>query len=321
MFIWNPYSPTGKSTATASKVAPPSPSAVYLESPRSSLGVSDCESMPSFCAAPVEPREYSCDAFDVFAKLRCAKKDAAIPNTLKRMPRRAKDALSHMLAATPPLVVDNCLEQRGNVVAAVLAISGAADAAAIVAAVTEHAVDIAVTKGGCIALCRVIDACSAALCAPLAAVLMGAFVELASDAFGNYVVQHLLRTVPEGPTRAWCLSAAAASLHDTGAMVRLACNKFGSHVLEVVLAELAAPEFLALLQHLIGCDAAVAFLARDDFANYAFQSALRRAIALDAGLRQPCFRAVAPHIATSRHARGLLRALNGTAAVEGAVIR
>lgn len=308
MYTWNPYNNSGKSNIVATPVDVITPKLVAPLSPRSSQGISDGDSFPSFCEpSPVSALDE--EALDVYMKLRHSKKDSSVLNNMKRLPKKMKERVCRLLATSPTLVRENCIEQRGNTVSAAMNICNDDDRNAIVNAVLDDAIAICCTKAGCIAMCRVYDAVPSEQQAALAVVVMKQFIALSIHEFGNYVVQHLLRQ-SVSVTRMICFSAAISALDEPNGMTNIACNKFGSHVLEVVFLQANDESFMELFLRVVQDSMTVSFLVHNSFANYALQCAFRRVVTIDPELKGYCASVVHPFLTTSAHAKNIMLALS-----------
>jgi hypothetical protein len=132
----------------------------------------------------------------------------------------------------------------------------------IVDVLSRHALSLATTQQGCIALMRVIERCSPAQKDKILAALMPSLLDLATDPFGNYVVQSVLEHYRN--------DAIPAMLQ--GHLLKLATNKFASNVMEKAF-RFSNPNMRAeFVEELFDNAESLAVLVNDGFGNFVIQA-------------------------------------------------
>jgi len=134
----------------------------------------------------------------------------------------------------------------------------------IVDVLAAHALALATTQQGCIALMRVIERCSADQKEKLLASLNPALLDLATDPFGNYVVQSVLEHYKND-----CVPAALK-----GHLLKLASNKFASNVMEKAFRFSSVEVRSELISELFDDSEALGVLVQDGFGNFVIQSVI-----------------------------------------------
>jgi hypothetical protein len=152
-------------------------------------------------------------------------------------------------------------------------------------------VEVAKTQQGCIAIMRILENVLPQLKERLFYSLAPSFPELSTDQFGNYAVQTAVQQFDP-----YFLNMTFQDVF-YGQFVRVACNKFGSNVMEKIIAS-SCPELLAvLLNQLVYTEANLHKLMQDGFGNFVLQ-ALVEASANTIEGKKVCD-AIRPHLHTS----------------------
>lgn len=136
----------------------------------------------------------------------------------------------------------------------------------VIDVVATNAQYLAATQQGCISWMRVFEHCSAEDKARLVAPLLPTFPDLATDPFGNYVVQCTVEH-SEGHVAAEYV----VSLF-SGKLLKLSCNKFASNVMEKVVRNPSPIVRRIVLDELVFNPAALQQMVQDPFANFVVQS-------------------------------------------------
>jgi hypothetical protein len=140
---------------------------------------------------------------------------------------------------------------------------------ALLDALVQNCVEIAMNKQGCCVLQRAIDWLAPAGRERIVAEVLRNELELVQDAFGNYVVQHLLDRKDDN----LCKRTIQPLLHNVAS---LACNKFGSNVVEKCV-RVANTAVRQLLIDELTDPSALPRLLQDSYANYVIQTAISTA--------------------------------------------
>lgn len=129
--------------------------------------------------------------------------------------------------------------------------------------------EVSMTQQGCIIMQRAMDVTPEPLRAQLFSTIFDHLVEFSVDPFANYVVQHML----EIGEKVLCSSAILRAFR--GNIVRLACNKFSSNVLEKSLFHITPDAQHDLLHEMYDVDEEVLHsMMQDSFGNYLIQSSI-----------------------------------------------
>ena len=137
-------------------------------------------------------------------------------------------------------------------------------------AVCSHIVPIAIDQCGCITVQKMYDHCDSPL---LEEILQDTICEnvmyLICEAFGNYAVQHIIKTQNNNVSE-----KIVASLK--GDITSCASNKYGSNVLESLL-KIGTDNAKAALIQLISQPQSIELLVKDSYGNYVVQTATETA--------------------------------------------
>jgi hypothetical protein len=143
------------------------------------------------------------------------------------------------------------------------------DIAPIADVLIHRCAEVSTTQQGCIIMQRAMDITPEPLKAQLFSTIFDHFLEFAVDPFANYVVQHML----EIADKELCSSAVLRAFQ--GNVVRLACNKFASNVLEKSLFHINSEAQHDILTELYDVDEDVLLaMLQDSFGNYFIQSSI-----------------------------------------------
>lgn len=143
------------------------------------------------------------------------------------------------------------------------------DVAPVAEVLIQRCVEISTTQQGCIIMQRAMDITPEPLKAQLFSTIFDHILEFAVDPFANYVVQHML----EIGDKDLCSSAVLRAFR--GNIVRLACNKFASNVMEKSLFHITAEAQHDLLHEMYDVDEEVLLaMLQDSFGNYFIQSSI-----------------------------------------------
>lgn len=133
----------------------------------------------------------------------------------------------------------------------------------------QRCAEVSMTQQGCIIMQRAMDITQEPLKAQLFSTIFDNLVEFAVDPFANYVVQHML----EIGDKELCSSAVLRAFR--GNIVKLACNKFASNVLEKSLFHINPDAQHDLLHEMYDADEEVLHsMMQDSFGNYLIQSSI-----------------------------------------------
>ena len=126
---------------------------------------------------------------------------------------------------------------------------------------------LSATQQGCISLMRIFEQCNASQKFQIISPLLPMFADLATDQFGNYVVQCAIEHSEKPVAAKYVLD------HLSGSMLKMSCNKFASNVMEKIIALLNVPAIRRiLLDELVFNPAALQQLVHDGFGNFVVQS-------------------------------------------------
>jgi hypothetical protein len=139
----------------------------------------------------------------------------------------------------------------------------------IVSAVTPHVVELVGDNCGCRVIQKLFDQYSIAQLRPLVGEILGAAVGLATNQYGNYVVQTILERGPDEDV-AFLIRAFA------GCYYRFSVHKFASNVIEKCIRRCPAAQRDAIFGEIIGRRGAWEFdrilgMVGDQFGNYVIQ--------------------------------------------------
>ncbi|CAL0305797.1 unnamed protein product [Lupinus luteus] len=132
--------------------------------------------------------------------------------------------------------------------------------------VANHCFSIATDKTGCCVLKECVNYAHGETKVRLIAEIIMNAPLLAEDAYGNYVLQHLVS--PKAPIVTECLVSRLQ-----GKFISLSCNKYGSNVVEKFFEEAGDQHKICIILELL-CDPDVARLLVDPFGNYVIRSAI-----------------------------------------------
>lgn len=133
----------------------------------------------------------------------------------------------------------------------------------------QRCVEISMTQQGCIVMQRAMDITPEPLRAQLFSTIFDNLVDFSFDPFANYVVQHMLEVGEKE------LISAAVLRAFRGSIVRMACNKFASNVMEKSLFHISPDAQHDLLHEMYDVDEEVLHsMLQDSFGNYLIQSSI-----------------------------------------------
>lgn len=151
----------------------------------------------------------------------------------------------------------------------------------------QRCAEVSMTQQGCIIMQRAMDVTPEPLKAQLFSTIFDHLVEFSVDPFANYVVQHML----EIGDKVLCSSAVLRAFR--GNIVRLACNKFSSNVLEKCLFHICPDAQHDLLHEMYDVDEEVLHsMLQDSFGNYLIQSSIALANVKDVVYINDCLKNV-----------------------------
>jgi hypothetical protein len=137
----------------------------------------------------------------------------------------------------------------------------------IVEMMSKNAQYLAATQQGCISLMRIFEQCDQEQKNLLISPLLPMFVDLATDPFGNYVVQCVIQHSDRG------MAARYAVECFSGQLLKMSCNKFASNVVEKIITNVNAPITRRIvLDELVYNPAALQQMVHDSFGNFVIQS-------------------------------------------------
>jgi hypothetical protein len=200
-------------------------------------------------------------------------RDASIRERVLALRQSEANRLYAYLARHPEVADLLCTQHRGKLLSDVIeAAAESLDNSDLFRWVLNNISTYAMHQSGCIAITRVYDVVPAVLRGLIDDWVALHFVDLASDKFGNYVVQRVI----QGGDAA-ILEAISRQLRSRGVVAALTTSKAGSHVVERFVQ--AAPLTAALpvcRQLLLADPALVVSLADDRYGNYVVQACLKK---------------------------------------------
>lgn len=150
------------------------------------------------------------------------------------------------------------------------------DAIPIAEVLVQRCPEVSMTQQGCIIMQRAMDITPEPLRAQLFSTIFDHLMEFSVDPFANYVVQHML----EIGDKDLCSSAVLRAFR--GNIVRLACNKFASNVMEKSLFHISPDAQHDLIVEMYDVDEEVLHsMMQDSFGNYLIQSSIALATLKD----------------------------------------
>ncbi len=143
------------------------------------------------------------------------------------------------------------------------------DLQTIVNLISKNVQYLSATQQGCISLMRIFEQCTAPQKYQIIAPLLPMFSDLATDQFGNYVVQCVIEHSEKPVAAKYVLD------HLSGSMLKMSCNKYASNVMEKIIVLLNVPAIRRiLLDELVFNPAALQQLVQDGFGNFVIQSVI-----------------------------------------------
>eukprot|EP00331_Platyophrya_macrostoma_P004370 CAMPEP_0176425292 /NCGR_PEP_ID=MMETSP0127-20121128/11311_1 /TAXON_ID=938130 /ORGANISM="Platyophrya macrostoma, Strain WH" /LENGTH=492 /DNA_ID=CAMNT_0017806443 /DNA_START=228 /DNA_END=1703 /DNA_ORIENTATION=- len=150
------------------------------------------------------------------------------------------------------------------------------DVLSVAEVLIQRCPEVSRTQQGCIIMQRAMDITPEPLRAQLFSTIFDHLMEFSVDPFANYVVQHML----EIGDKDLCSSAVLRAFR--GNIVRLACNKFASNVMEKSLFHITPEAQHDLIVEMYDVDEEVLHsMMQDSFGNYLIQSSIALATLKD----------------------------------------
>lgn len=141
------------------------------------------------------------------------------------------------------------------------------DLQTIVDLISKNVQYLSATQQGCISLMRIFEQCTAPQKFQIIGPLLPLFSDLATDQFGNYVVQCVIEHSEKAVAAKYVLD------HLHGSMLKMSCNKYASNVMEKIVLLLNVPAVRRiLLDELVFNPAALQQVVHDGFGNFVIQS-------------------------------------------------
>jgi hypothetical protein len=128
---------------------------------------------------------------------------------------------------------------------------------------------LSATQQGCISLMKIFQECSSPQKGMIIAPLLSMFPQLATDPYGNYVVQCAIEHSDK------VTSTRYVTEHLRGHLFVMSCNKFASNVVEKIVSCVNVPMTRKMvLEELVFDTNAVSQLIHDPFGNFVLQSVI-----------------------------------------------
>lgn len=191
-----------------------------------------------------------------------------VKTLMERLSAEQLDSFVSSITADPQLVYSMCTHSL-HTRRVVQFLMDNANVAPVAEVLIQRCAEVSMTQQGCIIMQRAMDVTPEPLRAQLFSTIFDHLVEFSVDPFANYVVQHML----EIGDKVLCSSAVLRAFR--GNIVRLACNKFSSNVLEKSLFHITPDAQHDLLHEMYDVDEEVLHtMMQDSFGNYLIQSSI-----------------------------------------------
>lgn len=222
----------------------------------------------------------ACEA--MIADLRKEKTDRSVRTRVIRLPTALCAGMVHFLAASEELMNDLCMRDRGIIVAHLVERLGPESCQPIIQYATNRFMALALNQSGCIALPRIMASVQGPQLQVFFDLTMQNLPSLIDHPFGNYIVKHFASL--KDPI----VNQRLLNEYFVHHFVRIATNKYGSHVLEDVLRVLTVDELYPFARTAFADVGALRTLAHDRFANYCIQTMFRVLATGDARFHSWC---------------------------------
>ena len=259
------------------------------------------------------------NGWEIINKIRVEATDDAVAFSVSQLSQPALNDILAALGAYPTLFADLCRNDRGNVIVQLMQFFRGYPGVELLYDSTLQAFDeLATTQCGAIAITRIFDLAHDSFRHAAAARVLADVERLATDPYGNFIVSQVVRHC------CTCMSNSCVQLHslkhqlssrfeDGGFVIRLALNKFGSHVLEQYIHDVPSDWFQQFAEVLLNSNTTIRALGTHAIGNYPLQATLRRM----AHERPQRARQLAPQVTSatkgSRYAINIHRSLAGQA--------
>jgi hypothetical protein len=191
-----------------------------------------------------------------------------VKTLMERLTNEQLEAFVGSITADPQLVYAMCTHSL-HTRRVVQFLMDNVNVAPVAEVLIQRCSEVSMTQQGCIIMQRAMDVTPEPLRAQLFSTIFDHLVEFSVDPFANYVVQHML----EIGDKVLCSSAILRAFR--GNIVRLACNKFSSNVLEKSLFHITPDAQHDLLHEMYEVDEEVLHsMMQDSFGNYLIQSSI-----------------------------------------------
>jgi hypothetical protein len=181
----------------------------------------------------------------------------------------SKATVGRIFDAVQPRLLPLCLSQNGNHIVQRFIEALPARLDSIIALVQPHVVRLAVDNCGCRVVQRLFDKYSVDQLAPLVAEVLRAAAELATNQYGNYVIQNILEARrPEH----WSALVEAFRAH----FYEFSIHKFASNVIEKCIRGASRAEQIVIFAEVIGeeghyLEDRIVTMVADKFGNFVMQ--------------------------------------------------
>lgn len=218
----------------------------------------------------------------MIADLRKEKTDRSVRTRVIRLPAALCSGMVSFLGGSEEVMNDLCMRERGIIVAHLVERLGAEACQPILQYASTRFMALALNQSGCIALPRILATLQGPPLYAFFDLTMQNIPALIDHPFGNYVVKHFAGLKDS------LVNQRLLNEYFVHHYVRIATNKYGSHVIEDVLRALTADELYPFARVAFGDVGGLRTLAHDRFANYCIQTMFRVLATGDARFHSWC---------------------------------
>lgn len=205
----------------------------------------------------------------MIADLRKEKTDRSVRTRVIRLPASLCAGMVNFLGSSEEVMNDLCMRERGIIVAHLVERLGAEGSQPILQYASNRFMTLALNQSGCIALPRILATLQGPPLYAFFDLTMQHIPALIDHPFGNYVVKHFAGLKDS------VINQRLLNEYFVHHYVRIATNKYGSHVMEDVLRSSTADELYPFARVAFADVGGLRTLAHDRFANYCIQTMFR----------------------------------------------
>jgi hypothetical protein len=205
----------------------------------------------------------------MIADLRKEKTDRSVRTRVIRLPTSLCAGMVNFLGSSEEVMSDLCMRERGIIVAHLVERLGAEGSQPILQYASNRFMALALNQSGCIALPRILATLQGPPLYAFFDLTMQHIPALIDHPFGNYVVKHFAGLKDS------VINQRLLNEYFVHHFVRIATNKYGSHVMEDVLRSSTADELYPFARVVFSDVGGLRTLAHDRYANYCVQTMFR----------------------------------------------